>query len=409
LHIAFLTPEYVSEPKFDGGLANYLFRLTRMLRQEGHDPEVFVTAGTDETISHEGIPVHRCRPARLLAQVDRVQRTLLRKRYLPYMDAILTAEALARALRRRHRVKPFDVVEASNFKATGLLAKGPRSPAMVVRVSYALPLWDQASGTKPYWERKVRHRLEDLTLRRADLAYGPCTRLAQFFTERVGRPVDVIHPPLFPSVGVEEEDDSVWRNQLQGCRFVLFFGRICLVKGADILARAMRPILSDEEQLRLVMVGRPEQSKLIGTLRDALGDQRGKLLHVNRLPHRQLFPLIRNAECVALPSRVDNFPNTCVEAMALGQIVIGTRGTGFEDLIDDGQNGFLVGPSSDDDLEKVLRRALSMTPEQKASVQAKARQRIYAAEPISAAQELIQYYAKAIAVRAGRVAVAPLS
>jgi glycosyltransferase involved in cell wall biosynthesis len=47
---------------------------------------------------------------------------------------------------------------------------------------------------------------------------------------------------------------------------------------------------------------------------------------------------------VVLPSLVDNLPNACLEAMALGKPVIGTSGASFEELLTDGISGFLVPP-----------------------------------------------------------------
>ena len=53
---------------------------------------------------------------------------------------------------------------------------------------------------------------------------------------------------------------------------------------------------------------------------------KNRVMRLDSVRHAQLFPIIRNAAFVALPSLADNFPNTCLEAMALGKVVIGTRG-----------------------------------------------------------------------------------
>ncbi len=67
-----------------------------------------------------------------------------------------------------------------------------------------------------------------------------------------------------------------------------------------------------------------------------------RLVLIDNLPHRQLYPIIAAARLVVLPSLVDNLPNACLEAMGLGTAVIGTTGASFEELITDGVNGFLV-------------------------------------------------------------------
>ena len=54
-----MTVEFVTEPTFDGGLANYLYKVGRSLLQLGHRPVVIVPAKADETLVHDGIEVHR--------------------------------------------------------------------------------------------------------------------------------------------------------------------------------------------------------------------------------------------------------------------------------------------------------------------------------------------------------------
>ena len=49
---------------------------------------------------------------------------------------------------------------------------------------------------------------------------------------------------------------------------------------------------------------------------------------LDKLPHRQLYPVIAGARLVVLPSLIENLPNAGLEAMALGRAVIGTAGTG---------------------------------------------------------------------------------
>ncbi len=80
---------------------------------------------------------------------------------------------------------------------------------------------------------------------------------------------------------------------------------------------------------------------MIDYVRAQAGALHYKIIYPGVLPHAQLLPIIEHASAVVLPSRIDNFPNTCLEAMACGKIVIGTRGTSFEQLIDDGISSFV--------------------------------------------------------------------
>src|SRR5262249_37770227 len=60
LRIAFVTPEYVTEDYFDGGLANYINRTSRLLAERGHDVHVVTLSRRDEKeFDHDGVMVHR--------------------------------------------------------------------------------------------------------------------------------------------------------------------------------------------------------------------------------------------------------------------------------------------------------------------------------------------------------------
>jgi glycosyltransferase involved in cell wall biosynthesis len=79
-----------------------------------------------------------------------------------------------------------------------------------------------------------------------------------------------------------------------------------------------------------------------------------RVVVLDRLPHRQLYPVIAGAHLVVLPSLIENFPNACLEAMGLGKVVIGTVGTSFDELISDGATGFLVSPDNPEALADKL-------------------------------------------------------
>ena len=48
MKIAFLTPEFVTEYGFGGGLGNYLNRFTKELVKRGHQVEIFVSSQKPE-------------------------------------------------------------------------------------------------------------------------------------------------------------------------------------------------------------------------------------------------------------------------------------------------------------------------------------------------------------------------
>ena len=83
LRIAFATPEYITENHFDGGLANYLSRVSRILANLGHDVHVVTLSPIDEAeFEHEGVMVHRVMLKRGWPLLNRSCRRITHRRSL---------------------------------------------------------------------------------------------------------------------------------------------------------------------------------------------------------------------------------------------------------------------------------------------------------------------------------------
>ena len=85
--------------------------------------------------------------------------------------------------------------------------------------------------------------------------------------------------------------------------------------------------------------------------------------------------IIYKAEACVLPSRMDNLPNTGIEAMALGKIVIGTAGASFEQLINDGVSGYLCERDNPQSLLECMDKVMNMTEEQRKVMEQRAKLR----------------------------------
>jgi glycosyltransferase involved in cell wall biosynthesis len=89
------------------------------------------------------------------------------------------------------------------------------------------------------------------------------------------------------------------------------------------------------------------------------------------MPKARLLPFVREAEAVLMPSRIDNYPNACLEAQALGVPVIGTRGSSLEEMIEDGITGFLVDGCDAPSVAAAIERRLRQSAEERAHLRAR--------------------------------------
>jgi hypothetical protein len=73
---------------------------------------------------------------------------------------------------------------------------------------------------------------------------------------------------------------------------------------------------------------------------------------------------------------MDNFPFTCVEAMARGKVVVGGSAGGVGEMIEDGKSGVLFAPGDAGACAVALRRALAMSDAERAAMGREAARRI---------------------------------
>jgi glycosyltransferase involved in cell wall biosynthesis len=138
-------------------------------------------------------------------------------------------------------------------------------------------------------------------------------------------------------------------------RTVLSVGNLIPIKGHEVLIRAVAALAPEFPELRLEIIGDgAERSRLEALTRQLNLSERVPFL--GRKSRREVVEAMRRCTVFALPSRYEGLGCVYLEAMAVGKPVVGCRGQGIAEVIQQGSNGFLVGP----DNEKELTLALAM-------------------------------------------------
>ncbi len=400
LRIAFATPEYITENHFDGGLANYLSRVSRILANLGHDVHVVTLSPIDETeFEHEGVMVHRVMLKRGWPFLNRVTRY----RLTTTIHWLNLSTQVYRKLKQLNRQIPFHLIQYPNHSFCGLLSTLFLPVTHVVRASSYQPAWNDAAGLKRNLDSRTVARLEGLQSRMSRNLFAPSYALQEMLAKKAGLPhVRVIRTPFY--VETQDWDTSVYDRFLKGKRYLLYFGRFQLHKGFHTLAQALPRFLEQYPDAYAALVGRDMESSLASSMADYARAQCGglaaRLVVLENLPHRQLYPVIAGAHLVALPSLVDNTPNACLEAMGLGKVVIGTVGTSFDELITEGITGFLVPPNGPEALaEKIVSAWIDPKLEEMAAA---VRQTMLAFSPERTVETLLSYYRQILNGRSER-------
>lgn len=192
------------------------------------------------------------------------------------------------------------------------------------------PDWAETlSGTRDSAEKLAR-KSKELDL--AELVICPSAFVAESLPEEVRRSKKWIVAP-FGSPIVEAAPDSASPRESGKLR-ILFAGALTQRKGLADLFAAMK--LVDSANIELVVMG-----SLLRPL-DWYRQQCPGFRYEAPRPHADVLRLMRTCDVFILPSIVEGRALVQQEAMACGLPLIATRNAGADDLIIDGETGFLV-------------------------------------------------------------------
>jgi D-inositol-3-phosphate glycosyltransferase len=145
---------------------------------------------------------------------------------------------------------------------------------------------------------------------------------------------------------------------------VLFFGQIKEVKGLDVLLHAFSRLLEHRPDARLVIAGTvwKDSWARYAALIEELDLGRRILPQLYHIPDDRVATYFAAANVIALPYRHIYQSAVVMLALSYGCPVVATRVGGLAEVIEDGENGFLVSPDDPDALAAALRRVLDDPP-----------------------------------------------
>ena len=296
---------------------------------------------------------------------------------------VLLARLAALLITRRRK---YDVIHAhiAHRMAAVACVVGPLlRKRVVVKVS---GWWEIEKGLlRP--RGSFADRLARRALRRADAFQCISRRIAEALVE-IGIPRERVH--LVPNAvdvarfGAEPKAPRTGR-----VRTGIFVGRLVAEKNLSTLFRAVA--LAGAIPLRIQLVGEGKLRELLESQVAALGcgDRIEFLGRSDRVEH-----LLARADFGVLPSLIEGLSNTLLESMAVGLPVIASRVSGSEDIVRDGENGWLYDPLDANRLAELLREAATMPRERLEAMGVRARADVRAAAGLeNVAQRLLALYA----------------
>jgi glycosyltransferase involved in cell wall biosynthesis len=207
-------------------------------------------------------------------------------------------------------------------------------------------------------------RYEDYSIAAADALLCPSCYLARQAEAHYGLAegsIQVIPYPIGNSSRLER-DDTTWTHGT-----ICYVGRLERRKGVIEWIDAAVAVAHDYPTAHFEFIG----ANVLGT--DGMSGEEfvehripvylRRRFHFRGEQKRAALPqFLAHARLAVVPSRWENFPNTCIEAMCSGLPVIASRQGGMVEMVQDGRTGWLASKAGSEGLAEALRRALETSP-----------------------------------------------
>ena len=132
-------------------------------------------------------------------------------------------------------------------------------------------------------------------------------------------------------------------------------------KNIDVILQALALL---DCNWKFHVVGDGEESEHLRNVADTHKISDRVVFH-GLLSHTETLKIMSASHLFVLPSTNETFGMAYLEAMATGNIVIGSKGCGIDGIIRDGENGYLVAPESVEDLSKTLEEIIVNSDKEK--------------------------------------------
>jgi len=132
-------------------------------------------------------------------------------------------------------------------------------------------------------------------------------------------------------LGIKEDEKAVY-----------FIGRLSPEKNPDVFLESAKEIVRKHSKIKFFIIGDGPMRKVLEKSISEFGHK-----NITYLGYQTDIPqYLSTADIFVLPSKIEGFPLSNIEAMSMGVCVISSDVGGVKDAIIDGENGFLVEPNS---------------------------------------------------------------
>jgi glycogen synthase len=382
-----LCREYPPAPYPAGGIGTYVKHIARLLAEAGETVHLIAQRwhGAPERVSahfNGRLIVHRVsldEPVREgTGLADAQLLSGLASSDCPSQVFSWQAAQLAECLIESESI---DVIEAQEWEAPlyylqvrRALGLGPRKepPCLIHLHSPSQLIFRHNEWDETLTDFLPLCRFEEYSVKAADALLCPSRYLARGAGALFGfepAAAEVVPYPIGDASFIERAPDIWDRNS------ICYFGRLELRKGVVEWVDAAVKAAGSHPTVRFEFIG--NDTSLGGSVgrsvEEFLKERIPRRLRPRFLFHggrsrAELFRLLAEVSVAVVPSRWENLPFTCIEAMASGLPVLASPNGGMVELVTDGLNGWVARDGTASGLESALEKVLDTSPGKRAAM-----------------------------------------
>lgn len=366
--ICLLTEEYPPETGW-GGIATYGYNLAVGLSQAGH--KVIVISGTVDRPSithHDGVEVHRVKFEPKDGWKKRFWERRILPRLRPYPELQRRIE-FALAARKRFRFlydrMPIHLIESPEYFGSlyAIQWLRRRCPTMIkLHTPSEVNCW--VNDVPVSKDIRLSNILEKGSTKRADKVTAPSRKIIDIVTKRwlPGQTgIDLLEYPI------DTDIYSPGPGRVTPRKHFLFTGRLEHRKGVHLLVEAFARVAHEIPDFDLHLAGHDTPTfardgkqgmRFLEWIEGAgiAPEVRNRIEFLGRIPLRELIPLYRGAfACIVPSTSFENFPNSCLEAIACGKAVIVSDAGGMVEMVSHMESGIHVKANDVDSLAAAIK------------------------------------------------------
>lgn len=344
MKIALVTREFpYSRYSPTGGIGTYAQNLTLGLSSLGH--KVFlITQGIKNTSYFKKGNVTVINGKLFTKQIQFINKYIpnaLLKRILAFIEyPLLFNLGVYLAIRNLSRSIKVDIIEGCDFGGelflTQLLIKS--RPPTVIRLHTPSFVIRKLNTEKNSLFYTIMKFLEIYTLKNADSLYSPSRSLAKILSKVIKRKINTVIPYPFQAHSIRQRKKT---------DTVIFVGKLQPKKGVFDFIRAIPRIATKIPTAKFILSG-PDTLHNGNSVKKLLIHRCAELNILNKVKFyyninkNQLYNIYGSSKITVIPSKWENFPNVCLEAMINKSLVIANQVGGLAEIIEDKSTGIHI-------------------------------------------------------------------